>query len=317
LISIISARGCFFNCIYCHNNFWKKLYQGRGRQFRRRSVENVISELRAYKEKYKVNKFSFEDDLFVSDKAWLEEFSHSYAREINLPFFCSVHPGLINEDVMHLLKSAGCGHLFIGIDSINDNLLKDLMKRDISRSEIKNNIEIARKYKIPLELSMIFGWPNETPEDMWEGIKFVEDLRPAQVQSQTLCPYPGTDILKYCQENGLIGDWELSQIYEGRACMVAESILKHKDKDLAYVIIKLLPFYIKSPSFLKPVIKIIINKRKKRFAGLLFVLTRPVLYPLLGWFKLRELFLMMLINFKFRFFTNILKFRFQVFKYEI
>jgi radical SAM superfamily enzyme YgiQ (UPF0313 family) len=297
-MSVMSGRGCFFKCSYCFQHFWKKIYHGNGKHMRRRSVKNLIEELKVYKAKYNAKSICFEDDLFVSDKAWLEEFSHSYAREINLPFFCNISPTLINEQVARDLRDAGCRHLYVGIDATSESIRRDILKRITPESDIKTNIQIVRKHNIPIELSMIFGWPHETPEDMWAGVRLVDELRPTQVQAHILYPYPGTEILSYCKESGLVDDEILRKIYNGDGGMVVEGILDHPHKDLAYVLGKLLPLYIKSPLFLKPFIKMLMRPKMKKFANIIYVPLIPFLYPLLAWTRIKELFLMAKVSIK-------------------
>ena len=103
-------------------------------------------------------------------------------------------------------------------------------------SELKKNVKLIKKYNIPLELSMIFGWPQETLKDMWLSVEKIDSLKPAQVQSHLLYPYPETEILKFCIELGFIDDDRLLQIYKGEGSSLGESLLKHSYKDHAYVI---------------------------------------------------------------------------------
>jgi radical SAM superfamily enzyme YgiQ (UPF0313 family) len=89
----ITSKGCPFQCTYCFNNYMKRLYQGQ-KWLRKRSVDNVITELRIIKNKFKCKQILFLDDCFTFDKKWLLEFSGSdfFLRENhhffnNLSFF--------------------------------------------------------------------------------------------------------------------------------------------------------------------------------------------------------------------------------------
>lgn len=267
-------------------------------------MQNLIDELKIYKGRYKARKICFEDDNLATDKKWLEEFSCYYAKEINLPFFCNISPSLIDEETAGFLKKAGCNHLYVGVDSSNEFICKNVAKRNVSQETLRKNIAIIKKHKIPLELSMIFGWPHETPEDMWQGVKLIDELDPVQVQSHVLYPYPGTDMLTYCQKIGLVDGEILSRIYKGEGGMVVQSILNHPYKDLAYVISKLLPLYIKTPKFLKPLVKKLIHPRMKKIANIIHVAAIPFLYPLLAKTRIREILLMLMIAIKMRFFRK-------------
>ena len=49
--SFIASRGCPFKCTYCFNDGMSKSYEGQ-KYVRRRSVDNVIEEIKRVKEKY-------------------------------------------------------------------------------------------------------------------------------------------------------------------------------------------------------------------------------------------------------------------------
>lgn len=299
-ISIMSGKGCLFNCTYCFQHFWRKLYAGKGMSLRRRSVKNVIEELKIYKKNIRPKSVCFEDDLFVTDKLWLEEFSYAYAKEIDLPFFCNISPTMIDKEVAFLLKKAGCHHLYVGIDATNESIRRTVLKRNTPEEEIKKNIKILKDFGIPVELSMIFGWPQETPEDMWDGVRLVDELRPAQVQAHTLHPYPETEILEYCRASGLVDEEILSDIYKGGGGIVVESVLKHPHKDLAFVLAKMLPIYVKAPALLKPLIRILMRPQMKSIVNYIYVPIIPCLYPLLAWTRIKELLLMAIVSIKLR-----------------
>jgi len=156
LIQVISGRGCPFSCSYCHNNFCRKMYEGKGRYIRRRSVGNMISELKFYKEKYSARRLSFQDDLFMMDREWLAEFSEGYIEDIALPFSCNAF-------------------LFIGIDAGNETLRREVLKRNTPIEEIRKSVRLVKKYHIPMELSAVFCFPGETVEQMWETIDLIDE----------------------------------------------------------------------------------------------------------------------------------------------
>lgn len=50
--SFITGRGCPFDCTYCFNRAFKKIYNGKGSFLRRRSVDNVIDEMKEVKKRF-------------------------------------------------------------------------------------------------------------------------------------------------------------------------------------------------------------------------------------------------------------------------
>ncbi len=294
-LSAISSRGCPFSCSYCHNHIQQKLYKGKGRYVRRRSVRSLISELAKYKKKYKMKSIYFREDLFVSDKEWLREFSCYYPNEIDLPFYCFAFPGYIDEEKVIILKKAGCKDLLFGVESGNEKIRKNILNKNTSDKDIKDSVGITKKHKIPVRSTVMFGFPGETPRNMWETVKLIEQLNPKEVLVYLLYPYPGTDILKYCQSRGLIDSQALLQIYNGEGSNLEESIFKHSHKELAYVVGRLLPLLVRAPSFLKFFIRKIMQTRKKKLANMIFLLSIPFLYKI-GYQRLKELVKMAIIS---------------------
>ena len=70
------SRGCPFKCTYCCNNYYRKLYQGKGPAVRRFSVERILQEIEDVGKKYRMDFIKFGDDCFaIKADDWLEEFA--------------------------------------------------------------------------------------------------------------------------------------------------------------------------------------------------------------------------------------------------
>ncbi|KKQ63949.1 MAG: hypothetical protein US85_C0013G0023 [Candidatus Shapirobacteria bacterium GW2011_GWF1_38_23] len=96
---VLTGRGCPFNCTYCFNHSYNKLYAGKGEVLRQRSVNHVLKELKIVKKRNNPRRFQFIDDTFILDKKWVVEFCKKYQKEIKLPFICYARINLIDEDI--------------------------------------------------------------------------------------------------------------------------------------------------------------------------------------------------------------------------
>lgn len=288
LVMVISGRGCPFSCSYCHNNVCRRMYRGKGSYIRRRSPRNVVDELKQHMRDFGSRRVSFQDDLFVMDRKWLEEFAELYLAEVALPFSCNAFPTLIDEETVTLLGRMGCMDLFVGIDAGNEQLRREILKRETPDAEIRRNIAIVRKHRIPLELSVVFGFPGETPEMMWETVNLVNDLRPSAVQSHILYPFPDTEVFETSKRMGLLDPEVEEAICTGRGSIVDETVLKHPHGDLAYVLARMIALYVKLPGFLKPLARLSMRPGAKRLSNFLFLATIPLVFPWQGVLRLRE-----------------------------
>jgi len=74
-VFIITGRGCPYDCSYCFNHALKKLYTGLGNHCRRRSVENVLTEIeQIQRDNPDLQMIIFQDDIFILDREWVLEF---------------------------------------------------------------------------------------------------------------------------------------------------------------------------------------------------------------------------------------------------
>ena len=99
ILYFISGRGCPFTCSYCCHHFLQEKYRGLGKYVRKRSVDNVLEEIKFCISRYKVKSLYSMDDLFTINTEWIKEFSEKYRKISDLPIYCHVRPGTLNRDI--------------------------------------------------------------------------------------------------------------------------------------------------------------------------------------------------------------------------
>lgn len=194
---VITGRGCPYDCSFCYNHSLKKLYKVKGKYVRRRSVDNVLSELIQAKEKYGVNKFVFNDNDFLLDTKWLEAFSEQYNKKIKTQFICDARANSVNEDSIKILKKMGCICIKIGVESGNEQIRRKVLNKDITNEQIKRAAFIIKKYKINLKTCNILGIPLETISVALDTYRINKEIGSDFALCSLLQPYPGTQIGKY------------------------------------------------------------------------------------------------------------------------
>jgi len=215
---IICSRGCLYQCTFCYNSALKYLYGEEPHFLRRRSVGNIIKELKEAKEKYGIKKVFFLDDIFGSDLAWLREFSKKYPQEIGLPYYCAIFPHILEkkEEVISLLEKSGCTAVGMGVQSVDERIRKNILKRPGSNSEIREIIELFQKTKMFLYPDIILGLPLQNEEELIKTASFFNQHSVDVISTLWLRYYPKTEICAIAQENGFLTAEELRENEEGK-----------------------------------------------------------------------------------------------------
>jgi len=213
--TIMTSRGCPFNCTYCFNHMYKKIYLGKGKYLRKRTVENVIDELKKAKSKYNFNFVSILDDVFMFDNEWLTDFCKKYKKEINIPFRCIGHVNFINEENTLLLKKAGCKIIQIGVQTTCDYTRKNIINRHEINETIEKASKIIKKNNIKLEVDHILGFPYETGKEQIEAAKFYNKIRPDIINTYWLKCFPKTEIIKHMIKDNKLTKEDVDKIERG------------------------------------------------------------------------------------------------------
>lgn len=198
---ILGSRGCPFQCTFCYHSI--------GSKYRKRSIKNIIQEIKFAIEKYNINSFNLNDDLFSADKERLYEF----CREIkkineggkNLSWMCQLWVGAIDEKMLETLKDAGCLSVSLGFESYSEDVLKS-MKKPITPKQIDEAIQLCMKAKMPIIGNFIFGDIAETKETARKTLDYWKENCKGQVKLFFIHPYPGSEIYANCLKKGIIKD---------------------------------------------------------------------------------------------------------------
>lgn len=229
---MLSGRGCPYRCTFCFNKKYNELYRGKGKLIRKRSVSNLIKEMKLIlSEKKHIDYFLFHDDTFiVGSQEWLDEFLSEYKKHIDKPFGINARANLINEGLVKKLKTVGCVSIRLGIESANPYIRETFLKKGITNEEIEYATNIIKKYKIKLQLFNILGSPEETIETALETYEMARQIHPEHAWCSLLAPYPGTEIAEVSLQKGLLPrDYDFSCLENSYFDSIPLSI-ENKDK---------------------------------------------------------------------------------------
>ncbi len=200
----MTSRGCPNQCTYCFNHSYNEMFGSAGKVFRRRSVENLLLEMRQTRDTYNTRFAYLDDDIFtLCNISWLEEFAARYPGEVGVPFMCNLHVKAANERKVRLLKEAGCRLVCFGIECGDAEVSKSLLKRNITNDEIAGLAKLLRHFDIPFITQNLMALPTAKPLEV--DLKTLDlniRCRPDYAVGHLFFPLPGTELSRYAQEHG-------------------------------------------------------------------------------------------------------------------
>lgn len=202
--NVFATRGCPFNCFFCGSHMiWS-------RKVRFRSPENVIREIIGL-QKLGLSSIHFEDDTFGINKKNISDLCNALI--VNCPglrWSCELHVKLVDEQTISLMKAAGCYLIQVGIESGNNEILRE-MRKNITIEEAITACKIIKKYNMKLVAFFIVGFPKETEDTLSDTVAAMKIIKHDVLAYSIFTPYPGTEMFQFCKENGLIGkDYNIS-----------------------------------------------------------------------------------------------------------
>ena len=201
---IISGRGCPYQCTYCFNHAYNKLYNNKGNIVRKRSVGKVIEELKSLKDKFRPKRFQFVDDIFIIKRKWTLEFCRTYKEEVGLPFIANMRVNHVNDEVAAALREAGCITAVLAIESGNEHIRNQVLKRNTSERQIVDAANCIKRNKIKIYAQGMIGLPDETVETAHETLALFQRCDVSYSWVSIFQPYPKTTLRDYAIEKGYL-----------------------------------------------------------------------------------------------------------------
>lgn len=275
----LASRGCPYPCTYCFNHSFKKIYHNPKNYVRFRSPENIVEEIKQVKKKYLVKSIRFPDDILTIKKKWLLSFLDLYVQEINLPFTCLVRANELDEEVVKKLKKSGCTNVFFGIETGNDKLRNDLLKRNMSKDQIIASGKLLKKHKLKFGTFNMFGLPGETLNNSFETVELNIIIKPDYPISTIFQPYPGTELGNFLVKSKHQKPLDINSF----TVMSGGSLLNLNQKREILNLQMLFYFYVKLPFlsyFFKKLIKLKANIIYKFLYNISLAITMKASYGL-------------------------------------
>jgi radical SAM superfamily enzyme YgiQ (UPF0313 family) len=203
-LPINTSRGCIYNCDFCYQVF-------RGMKYRIRSAAPVVSEMKILKKQYSLDYFILQDEMTFYNRRQALEFAQEIIDQNLSVYWCAV----CRADFLHTeedskiarkLKGAGCVGLCFALESADPEILRS-MKKKITVEQFSRQAQLFKKEGLSVWTSLVFGYPQETPETIRKTIDICIKNRIYPSAGYVL-PQPGSPMYDYCIKRKIITDEE-------------------------------------------------------------------------------------------------------------
>ncbi len=201
--TIISSRGCPYQCSYCDRSVYR-------RSFRFNSAEYLYEHMAFLKKRFRIRHVFFYDDLFTFNRERIEKFCGLLQRKrLGMTFNCAVRAGHADNELLKLLKASGCWMVSLGIESGSPEILARHKTR-IDFPEMKDTVRRIQKAGLRAKGLFMMGLPGETEETVKMTTDFINGLELDDMNMTKFTPFPGSPIYQTIHEEGKFEEnWEL------------------------------------------------------------------------------------------------------------
>jgi len=196
--SVITGRGCPFNCLFCAApELWEK-------NVKLRSLESVISEIKHLREAYGVDMLRFCDDTFNINKKRVSDICNLLLKEnLKIKWHCHLRADKVDKETLSLMREAGCFIVSLGVESGSQAVLDNVIDKRITLDKVKEVVKWCDDLGIKRSCNFIYSLPGETRDDVNKTLMFMEELGGKQPFGPTII-LPGSRIEKIARSNGLL-----------------------------------------------------------------------------------------------------------------
>lgn len=222
LLDIVqTTKGCPFHCEFC------SVHAFDGQKIRSKSVDQVLEEIKDINDsdgKYKKKAFLFADDNILSNRKFACEL-FSKLKQHDLNWSCQASINISRDDeILGLMRDAGCGAVFIGLESVSEDNLSRMDKGVNRKHDYIKAINKIQSCGMLVQGSFILGYDFDTEASFDELIHFIDETHMLMPLINILTPFPGTKLFERLEKEGRIlnKDWNK---YDAKSVVISPSLM--------------------------------------------------------------------------------------------
>ena len=199
--SIISSRGCPYQCSYCDRSVFS-------RGFRFNSPEYIVEHLSLLHKDFGIRHVFFYDDLFTFDRSRIERFCALLdQRKLAVTYNCIARLEHVDSGLVSLLKRSGCWQVNFGIESGDPDLVKK-HRKFYRLDEVGRKLQMVKDAGLRVKGLFMIGLPGESEITIRRTIDYALSLPLDEINVTKFTPFPGAPVFETIREHGeFTEDW--------------------------------------------------------------------------------------------------------------
>ena len=203
--TMITSRGCPYSCSFCDRTVFEH-------QYRFNSPAYIYAHMKHLRDRFGVRHINFYDDLFTAQLGRVTELCQRLIDEpLGMNFNCIIRTGHTTDELLALLKRAGCLLVSFGVESADPGLMAR-HKAGVTLEAVRETVEKVHAAGLRAKGLFIFGLPGETPETFQCTSDFILSLDLDDMNLTKFSPLHGAPLWAECvagTEGQFNEDWRL------------------------------------------------------------------------------------------------------------
>lgn len=174
------SRGCPFVCSFCS---WPAVMTGDdprgegGRKIRFYHHDYLLAWLTEWKAKFPAVRSVYWDDdtANLGDKHTLEVCE--VMRKIGLPWTMMTRIDTVKRETWKEMRDSGCRGVKVGIESGVQRVIDEVIHKQLDLAKAKETIRYLKQIGMAVHVTLSYGHPGETRDEMMQTRAYLEDLK--------------------------------------------------------------------------------------------------------------------------------------------
>jgi radical SAM superfamily enzyme YgiQ (UPF0313 family) len=198
---VVATRGCPYRCTFCSSpRMWTTRYYAR-------APEDVVDEIERGVEQYGVEAVDFYDLTAIVRRDWILAFCRTLrARDLAITWQLpsGTRSEALDAEVLSEMFRSGCRNVSYAPESGSPATLERIDKR-VRLDRMLESMRTAVGLGLNVKANIIMGFPEETPANLRETLRFIGRMARAGVHDVsvwTFVPYPGCELFEQLLARG-------------------------------------------------------------------------------------------------------------------